>query len=153
MDKPKTLFDHLKAITNTQDSGYWDTLTDVDKKSWSNYMINRFLSMNPEWTELINELQYITQTMSPRDVYRLYIEILPRKNMFLKYIKGKGQDKYESWLVDLIKTHYDCGISVAEDYLKILYANKFGREDIKYICELYGTDKKKIDSLKLGKTK
>ena len=33
-DKTKTLFDHLKAITQYQDPNYWETLTDADKRTW-----------------------------------------------------------------------------------------------------------------------
>ena len=55
--KTKTLFDHIKQITNVQNQLYWDNLTDADKKTWSNYMVHRFLSMNMDWIELVNELQ------------------------------------------------------------------------------------------------
>ena len=43
--KTKTLFDHIKQITNVQNQLYWDNITDADKKTWSNYMVHRFLSM------------------------------------------------------------------------------------------------------------
>ena len=49
----KGLFDHIKAITQYQDPKYFDKLDDEDLKSWSNYMIHRFLSMNPDWIDLI----------------------------------------------------------------------------------------------------
>jgi len=49
----KKLFDHLNAITAEQDPKYFDKLSEEDLKSWSNFMINRFLSMKPEWVELI----------------------------------------------------------------------------------------------------
>ena len=37
----------------------------------------------------------------------------------------------------------------ALEYLEIFYATKEGRENIKYICEKYGTEKKLITKLKL----
>ena len=43
------LFDHINAITTIQDPKYFDKLGDEDLKTWSNFMINRFLSMKPEW--------------------------------------------------------------------------------------------------------
>jgi len=46
---PKSLFDHVKAITNEQNPKYFDTLEEADKKTWSNYMLLRFLSMKYEW--------------------------------------------------------------------------------------------------------
>ena len=55
--KKKSLFDHIKQITNVQNPNYWEEISDEDKKSWSNYMTHRFLSMKIEWVELVNELQ------------------------------------------------------------------------------------------------
>ena len=55
--KPKGLFDHINHITSNQTKDYWNTLTESDKKTWSNYMINRFLSMKMEWTDFVNEIQ------------------------------------------------------------------------------------------------
>ncbi len=37
----------------------------------------------------------------------------------------------------------------AEEYCEILYSTREGRENIKYICERYGIDKKQITKLKL----
>ena len=34
--KAKSLFDHIKQITDVQNPNYWDDISDVDKKSWSN---------------------------------------------------------------------------------------------------------------------
>ena len=56
MVKKKSLFDHINQITTIQNPNYWDEISDEDKKSWSNYMVNRFLSMKPEWIDLVNEV-------------------------------------------------------------------------------------------------
>ena len=66
-----------------------------------------------------------------------------------KYTKGKKSDKYESWFVDLLIQEFNCSSIEAEDYCEILYSTKEGRENIKYICEKYGIDKKQITKLKL----
>ena len=145
----KTLFDHIKAITNEQDPKYFDNLSEEDKKSWSNFMINRFLSMNPEWVELIATILPLTQTLEPKDMYKLYINAIPKGRYFLKYMKGKSAEKYESFVIELLKKEYDCSESQAIEYLDILYSTTEDRENIKYICEKYGTDKKQITKLKL----
>ena len=67
----------------------------------------------------------------------------------MKYIKGKKADKYDSWLIDLIKQDFNCSLKESEEYCEILYATTEGRENIKYICEKYGIDKKQITKLKL----
>lgn len=147
--KTKTLFDHIKMITGGQDPNYFDKLDDASKKTFSNYMIHRFLSMSPEWIEIIAELQLYTEILKPRELYLAYIGILPKSRKYLRYVKGKKEHKYEKWLVELLKQDYQCSIKEAEDYCEILYATKQGREHIKYTCEKYGTEPKKITSLKL----
>ena len=53
----QNLFDHIKQITNVQNPMYWESLDDGDKKTWSNYMVHRFLSMKSEWLVVVNEIQ------------------------------------------------------------------------------------------------
>ena len=145
----RTLFDHITNITSVQNPKYWDGLEDADKKSWSNYMVHRFLSMNPDWIEVLSEIQPYTQVLEPKQLYLVLIGILPKGRRYMKYIKGKKADKYESWLVDLIKQDFNCSLKESEEYCEILYATTEGRENIKYICEKYGIDKKQITKLKL----
>ena len=145
----KSLFDHIKAVTQFQDSKYWDKLEDDDKKTWSNYMVHRFLSMNPDWIEVLSEIQPYTQVLEPKQLYLALIGILPKGRYYLKYTKGKKSEKYESWLVDLLINEFMCSTKEAEDYCERLYSTKEGKENIKYICEKYGIDKKQITKLKL----
>jgi hypothetical protein len=145
----KKLFDHINAITTEQNPNYFDKLSEEDLKSWSNFMINRFLSMKPEWVELIATLLPLTQTLQPKEMYKLYISVIPKGKYYLKYIKGKGEEKYEDFLVELIKKEFVCSEKEANDYIEVLYSSREGRENIKYICEKYGTDKKQITKLKL----
>lgn len=145
----KSLFDHIKAITSEQDPNYFDKLGDEDKKSWSNFMINRFLSMNPDWIELVSAILPLTQTLRPEDMYKVYINIIPKGKYYLNYIKGKKEQDYPEFLVELIKKDYQCSSNEASDYLDILYSTKEGRECIKYTCEKYGIEKKIIAKLKL----
>jgi hypothetical protein len=145
----KTLFDHIKAITTDQNPKYWDKLDESDRKTWSNYMVHRFLSMNPDWIEVLSEIQPYTQTLEPKQLYLALIGLLPKGKYYLKYVKGKKEDTYESWLVDLIKQDFQSTTNQAEEYLEILYSTREGRENIKYICEKYGVDPKQITKLKL----
>ena len=145
----KSLFDHIKAITNEQNPDYWTTLDDGDKKTWSNYMIHRFLSMNKDWIQVLSEIQPYTQVLEPQQLYLALTGLLPKGRHYLKYTKGKYDAKYEGWLVELIIKEFTCSKKEALEYLEIFYATKEGRENIKYICEKYGTEKKLITKLKL----
>jgi hypothetical protein len=145
----KKLFDHLNAITSEQDPNYFNKLSEEDLKSWSNFMVNRFLSMKPEWVELVATLLPLSQTLSPKEMYKLYINVIPKGKYFLKYVKGKSEDKYEQFIVDLLKKEYDCSENQAIEYLEVLYSSREGREYLKYVSEKYGIDKKQITKLKL----
>ena len=145
----KSLFDHIKAITSEQNPNYWETLDDGDKKTWSNYMIHRFLSMNPDWIQVLSEIQPYTQVLEPKQLYLALIGLLPKGKYYLKYTKGKNDNKYEGWLVELIIKEFSSSRKEALEYIEIFYATKEGRENIKYICEKYGIEKKQITKLKL----
>ena len=144
-----TLFDHIKAITQTQDPKYWDNISEEDKKTWSNYMILRFLSMKPEWIELIADIQPYLQEISPKVMYLCLIDLIPKTRAFLKYMKPTSSEKYEDWIIELIAKYYSVSTSQAEDYYLILHQTNDGKLHIKEIAEAYGTDPKQITKLKL----
>lgn len=148
--KPKTLFDHIKQITGKQDPNYFSTLSESDLKTWNNYMILRFISMNKDWLELLGQLQPYIQELEPRDLYKILIEVLPKGNTFLKYVKSDAYQWYEEWVLEHMMTYFECSKRDAIDYLEICYATDDGKKKIKEICEAYGEDPKKIAKLKLG---
>ena len=145
----KTLFDHLNAITDKKDPKYWDKLEDADKKTWSNYMILRFLSMKPEWIETIADIQPYIQNAPPKAMYLALIELIPKTRAFLKYMKPASAEKYEKWIVELVSQYYEVSQLEAEGYLEILYETTNGKLHIKEIAQAYGTDPKEITKLKL----
>lgn len=144
-----TLFDHIKQVTDVQNPKYWDTLSEGDKKTWSNYMVIRFLSMKYEWVDLIADLQPLVQELPPRVFYRALIDIIPKSRTFLKYIKPASADKYESWIIELVGKKYEVSLTEAEEYVHILYQTNDGKLHIKQIAEDFGTDPKQITKLKL----
>jgi hypothetical protein len=145
----KTLFDHLKQITDVHDTKYWDKLEEGDKKTWSNYMVFRFLSMKYEWVELIAELQPYLQEIPPKTLYLTLIDLIPKSRTFLKYMKPTKSEDYESWIIDLVGMKYEVSKLEAEEYVKILYSIKGGHQVLKEIAQSYGIEEKVIKKLKL----
>ena len=145
--KTKSLFDHITHITQRQTKNYFEDINDADKKTWSNYMVNRFLSMNSNWTDLVNEIQ--KYKLKPKDLYRLYIEILPKSKQWLRYTKGKKTMKYQRWLLEIVAKYYESSISEAYDYLEIYYSSEQGKADLKSILQKYGIEPKEIKKLNL----
>ena len=133
--KPKGLFDHINHITSTQSKDYWNTLTESDKKTWSNYMINRFLSMKMEWTDFVNEIQKLK--LDPCMLYLVYSNVLPKGKQYLKYIKKKKQTNFNTEVVQKMSEYFECSKSESEDYLKLLT-----KKQIRELVSKYGyTDK------------
>ena len=102
--KIKSLFDHINHITSKQTKGYWDSLNEREKKQWSNYMINRFLSMKMEWTDFVNEIQKLK--LDSYQLYVVYSSILPKGKQYLKYIKKKKQTIYNTQVVQKISEYF-----------------------------------------------
>lgn len=146
-DKAKTLFDHLSGITDKKVK--WEDLSELDRKSFSPYMINRFLSMNPDFIEIVNELQKYTLMLAPREVYKLYLDILPKQKMFFRYIKGSKEDKYNPKLISLTAMHYECSSDKAIEYLDTLTATDDLKVQLRGIITGYGIPEK--DALKMLK--
>ena len=81
-----TLFDWFKELTGKKRD--WDSFTDKEKESFNPYMVNRFLSMHQPFIELINYVQTIPYT-DKKKYYTVYCGLLPKQNVWLKYIKPK----------------------------------------------------------------
>ena len=145
----KGLFDHINAITKDQDPKYWDKLEDADKKTWSNWLIIRYMSMNPDWVEMVAEIQPYIQEAPPKAVYKALIGVIPKGKTYLRYMKGKSVKDYEQWIIDLVAKWFMVSSREASEYLDILYESTIGREEIKRIAEAYGTNPKEITKLKL----
>ena len=139
--KNKGLFDHIKQITNVQNPMYWDTLTESDKKTWSNYMIHRFISMKSDWIEVANEIQRYWE-LKPKTIYQFYTNILPRGRTFLRYTKSKKKSKVEKWAMEHLKDYFECSTREVEEYLELLT-----KEQVVYILIKYGVDDKQLKKI------
>ena len=105
--KKKTLFDHINHIREKKTENYFDTLTDEDKKTFVNYMVNRFLSMDMNLIEVIDQLQKHAVGLKPKDYYRVLREVVPQGRAFHKYIKSTSDDKHNVDLINLVASHYE----------------------------------------------
>jgi len=140
--KAKSLFDHLNQITKVQNQLYWDNLTESDKKTFSNYMINRFLSMKMEWTDFVNEIQKLK--LDSHMLYVVYSNVLPKSKQFLRYIKGKNQTNYNKQVIKKVSEYFEISQSESEDYLNLL-----SKEQIKELVSLYGYTDKELKQMGL----
>jgi len=146
--KKKSLFDHINQITAVQSPNYWEEISEEDKKTWSNYMTHRFLSMKMEWVELVNELQ--KYNLKPKELYKLYTNILPKGNQWLKYTKGKNDMAQPNWLIEIVAKHMDVSKKEAYDAIEMYYLTEGGMLELGEICQKWGVEPKKIEELGLN---
>ena len=132
----KSLFDHIKQITDVQNPNYWDDISDEDKKSWSNYMVNRFLSMKMDWIDIVNEVQ--KYDLEPEIVYKLYTNIFPKGKQWLKYIKGDKKMKYPKWVYEIVSKHLQCSMREANDAVEMYDISHGGQSELVDILIKYG---------------
>lgn len=144
--KKQSLFDHLNAVKKSQDPDYWSKLSERDKKTWSTFMINRFLSMNPDLVDIINELQHLTALMEDRHVYRMLIEILPAHSGYHKYISAHTK-KGREWVVDMIADYFQVSKREAEGYY-VVYKQSGDPSDLLMIADAIALEDDKKEEIK-----
>ena len=144
----RSLFDHINEITAVQHKTYWKKLSEEDKKTWSNFMVNRFLSMNTSWLELTNEVQ--RYDLPPEILYKLYTDILPKKKVWLRYVKGrKKMIEYPRWALEIISNHYQVNFRESKEYIEMFLLTEGGMYELAELFKKYGTEPKEIKKLGL----
>jgi len=136
-----TIFDWVNQILVHKK--HWNDFTVDEQKKFSPFIINRWLSMEPEFIEIVNYFQKLAiGTLEPREVYKWYCEILPKGKRFNKYIKGKKDKKYDPELLSLLTHHFECSKVEVKQHLKLI-----DKLELKEILEKYGKDEKTIKRL------
>ena len=136
-----TIFDWINQILVKKT--HWNDFTVDEQKKFSPFIINRWLSMEPEFIEIVNYFQKLAiGTLEPREVYKWYCEILPKGKRFNKYIKGKKDKKYDLELISLLTHHFECSKVEVKQHLKLI-----DKIELKEILEKYGKDEKTIKRL------
>jgi hypothetical protein len=133
-----TLFDWLNEITVNKRK--WSEFNEQDKDEFNPYMINRFLSMNKDYIELVNFVQNIPYTEKEK-YYNIYRDLIPTRKVWLKYVKSKIKGP-NTELVSIIADHFQVSQKEAKEYIEIL-----GKDNIKLILNLRGIDDKEIKKL------
>ena len=136
-----TIFDWINQILVKKT--HWNEFTEDEQKKFSPFIINRWLSMDKEFLEIVNFFQkYSIGTLEPREVYKWYCDMLPRGKRFNKYIKGKKDKKYNTELIDIMVTHFECSKLQVKDYLDLI-----AKDELMEILEKYGMNEKTIKRL------
>ena len=136
-----TIFNWINEILVSKK--HWNDFTEDEQKKFSQFIINRWLSMDKDFLEIVNFFQkYSIGTLEPREVYKWYCDMLPKGKRFNKYIKGKKDKKYNTELLNIMVMHFECSKSQVKDYLDLIAKN-----ELIEILEKYGMNEKTIKRL------
>ena len=123
------IFDHIKNITTNKGPYLGD-------EGWNNWMINRYLSMDPDYCEVVNLVQKNTWQMKGEYLYNLYKDLIPQQYKFLKYIKASKKSDYKKDDIDAVKAYFEVSEKQAREYIDMLPEDELRiiRQQIDGIC-------------------
>ena len=133
-----TLWDWLNQITFEKKD--WKSFTEDQQSSFNPYMVHRFVSMYIGYIDIANIAQKLPLTETEK-IYTIYQTMLPKKKIFLKYIKSKQQNNYKE-LTEYVAKYFECSLGEAEHYIDILRV-----EGVRSILWDMGVDEKQSDKL------
>jgi len=131
-------FTVLKYITSEKKP--WKDLTQEEQDLFNPYLCHRFLSMNPDYVDFVNTVQTVPYTSKER-IYNIYLYTIPKKDMFLKYIKST-KTKTKEELLNHLASYYECSLREADEYYHMHHS-----DTIKSILKKKGIDDKEIKKL------
>lgn len=106
----KNLFDVLNDLTLTK-------CEFSEEVSYTQYMINRFISMSPVYLPLVNIVN--KQNIPNQEHYNYFKTILPKRKTYFKYIKKPAESLDEDLLI-MLCTHFKIGRKDAENYVRFI---------------------------------
>ncbi len=108
--------------------------------SWNSYMINRYVSMDIRYIELVNYIQTIPYD-NKQQIYLIYREMIPKQKTFFKYLKVSKRKK-NLQAIDYVAKHFECSLGEAEEYMDLLREN-----GVRGILYKMGISDKEVDKL------
>jgi len=134
-------FEVLKSITYTKKP--WKKLSEKEQNSIQPYLLHRYISMNQSYIGLVNDIQKLN-IQDPEKLYKIYINLLPKKQQFLRYIRSNAK-KIDEKQLNYVSQYFECSLENAKDYLELL-----NEENLNQIIQQLGINETKI---KKSKTK
>lgn len=132
------IFDWLKEI-NYKKSPI-DSFTNKDWDEFNAYMVHRFLSMNPDFLELVNEVQSLPPT-DKQQIYSIYKEYIPKNNKWSKYVKSTVKPRNKD-LIQYLTNYFQLSTREIKEYLQFL-----DNKEVTKILSQLGIEDKEIKKL------
>ncbi len=120
-----TLFQNIANVTYLKVK--WEDLSEECKKDYSPFMMNKLVAFSKHYSHLAL-IQNINVPSPPEANYQYYYELLPKRNLYLKYIKKTKKEEYKTNEIMHLCNYFKCS---KKDLLEILeYTDKELIQDI-----------------------
>jgi len=100
---------------------YKSSPEEISQESWdkfNSYMIHRYLSMDIGYIDIVNYVQKINP-QSNKQIYSIYREMIPKKKVYLKYVKNENKKNYKE-VAEYVADYLECSLGEADQYIPIL---------------------------------
>ena len=134
----KNVFDWLKEINYNKRPV--SSFNEKDWDIWNSYMVHRFISMDPNYLEIVNEAQAILP-QNKKEIYNIYKEYIPTNQKWNKYVKSKTK-KANPELIVYLRNYWECSSKEAKEYIEVLDTSEIIR-----ILTSMGIEKKELKQL------
>jgi hypothetical protein len=118
----------------------WNELSDSEKESVNPFLLHRYISLYEPYIELADLCQCIPSN-DKKMVYNAYINLLPKKKVWNKFIKSTKK-KSDKNLLNYLSQYFECSNREIEDYLNFL-----PKDEVKFILEKMNVEDKEIKKI------
>lgn len=138
LDQPKKMkiFDWLKIIPEKRP---WNSFSEEDKKEFNPFMLCKFYSMDRDYIEIINYLQFIPYSDKEK-YYNVLSEFIPYYK-YTQYIKASKKTTNKD-VLEKISKFYECSLAESEQYIEFL-----GKDGVSEILVKLGIEDKEQKKL------
>jgi hypothetical protein len=136
-NKINNVFDWVKEIS--YDKSPWSSFSNEEHELFSNFMVNKIISMSPNYIELVAEIQ--EHPIPKAKLYQFYCQALPKQKFFNKYIKP-SKAIYSNEVLSLLASYFQISTREILDYCHII-----SKQDVIDILLQTGVQDKEIKKL------
>ena len=148
MQAVKSFFDFIKRIQKfnvRQNKQFWDSLDEREVKKYSQYMVNRYVSMAPEFIDIANDFQ--KYKVSDKHHFLFFSEVIPKNNIYLRYVKRKKTMDWPKLFLEVVAKHFEVSLREAQDACEMYMISPGGKLELREILNRYGIQDKEISKV------
>lgn len=137
MTKIKSIWDWTYQMQYNKEP--WSSFSNEDHEIFSNFMVNKIMSMNPEYIEVVAEIH--EYNLPKQKLYEFYCKVLPKKKIYSKYIKSSKKE-YNNEVLNILSNYFEVSTREVLDYCQIL-----SKQEITDILLQTGLQEKEIKKM------